>query len=559
MTLLSMDDELYNLLNSQSNSDEQQLFVKSFSAYLKYGDDDNAFVINFDDVWEWVGFSTKGNAKKMLVKHFEKNIDFMEEDISLIQLVKQPVHGGQNKETIMLSVNTFKKFCMKASTKRADQICDYYVKMENIMIKHIKNKMEQSNVELLALQCDLYDSEKKLKFERHHVLVQSNHKKKLVYIMIVEIFEDGSFIIKIGETDDIKERSEKLSAEFKTKVIVVDVFLCTNSYQFEQYIHKHNTFMPKYKYKKSVNNKYSTEIYHVKNNKEYSQIKDFLKQNLNAYDTDKEMIKLRIQERLLNDDDLMNKYIRLMELSSKQTNSIQLVDEQPNSSPHVEIEKQQSNVISREYGPKVQIYNSTDLSKVVQLFNGITEATRQIKGASFTQIKYAVKNKLVYMGYRWNFVKRNDMSPNEPKDIGDSVVARQRIVGLIALVDLERTTVLKVFNKQSEIAEYLTKSLVMVRQSFQYGVPIAGHNVVHWNDLDKMLQDDYISKGNELPNKPENIRGTKIHMIDPNTNKVVKFFNSITDVCKEMKLSPKTIKNASLNDLIHNGFKWKVC
>ena len=163
------------------------------------------------------------------------------------------------------------------------------------------------------------------------------------------------------------------------------------------------------------------------------------------------------------------------------------------------------------------------------------------------------------MGYRWNFVKRNDMSPNEPKDIGDSVVARQRIVGLIALVDLERTTVLKVFNKQSEIAEYLTKSLVMVRQSFQYGVPIAGHNVVHWNDLDKMLQDDYISKGNELPNKPENIRGTKIHMIDPNTNKVVKFFNSITDVCKEMKLSPKTIKNASLNDLIHNGFKWKVC
>ena len=152
MTLLSMDDELYNLLNSQSNSDEQQLFVKSFSAYLKYGDDDNAFVINFDDVWEWVGFSTKGNAKKMLVKHFEKNIDFMEEDISLIQLVKQPVHGGQNKETIMLSVNTFKKFCMKASTKRADQICDYYVKMENIMMEYIQNKLEQSNLELMALK-----------------------------------------------------------------------------------------------------------------------------------------------------------------------------------------------------------------------------------------------------------------------------------------------------------------------------------------------------------------------------------------------------------------------
>jgi len=44
--------------------------------------------------------------------------------------VKQTTHirGGHNKETFMLNIDTFKKFCLKAGTKKADEIHEYYIK-----------------------------------------------------------------------------------------------------------------------------------------------------------------------------------------------------------------------------------------------------------------------------------------------------------------------------------------------------------------------------------------------------------------------------------------------
>ena len=55
----------------------------------------------------------------------------------LCQLAKQDekTHGGHNKETFMLNIDTFKKFCLKAGTKKADEIHDYFIKLENIMFE----------------------------------------------------------------------------------------------------------------------------------------------------------------------------------------------------------------------------------------------------------------------------------------------------------------------------------------------------------------------------------------------------------------------------------------
>ena len=49
-------------------------------------------MIDFDGVWKWIGFSIK-----QCIEEIEVNV--------LIHVDKQVSHGGQNKETIMLSVN----------------------------------------------------------------------------------------------------------------------------------------------------------------------------------------------------------------------------------------------------------------------------------------------------------------------------------------------------------------------------------------------------------------------------------------------------------------------
>ena len=54
---------------------EQQLFLSSFYCYLKY-DSYNDYVIDLDNVWKWLEFNKKCNAKSLLEKNFEININY---------------------------------------------------------------------------------------------------------------------------------------------------------------------------------------------------------------------------------------------------------------------------------------------------------------------------------------------------------------------------------------------------------------------------------------------------------------------------------------------------
>ena len=62
------------------------------------------------------------------------------------------VKGGHNKETFMLNVETFKKFCLKAGTKKADEVHDYFIKLENIMFEIAKEESEKLKHQVLTLE-----------------------------------------------------------------------------------------------------------------------------------------------------------------------------------------------------------------------------------------------------------------------------------------------------------------------------------------------------------------------------------------------------------------------
>jgi hypothetical protein len=83
---------------------EQQMFLSSFYCYLNY-DYNNDFVIDLDNVWKWLGFGQKVNAKRVLEKNFIINIDYK---LLLCQSAKQTnVKGGHNKEIFMLNITPF--------------------------------------------------------------------------------------------------------------------------------------------------------------------------------------------------------------------------------------------------------------------------------------------------------------------------------------------------------------------------------------------------------------------------------------------------------------------
>ena len=110
------------------------MFLASFYCYLKH-DNQNDFVIDLDDVWNWLGFQQKYHAKYLLEKQFIINRDykiFAPEHSG----AKKGNRGGHNKETFMLNIKTFKLFCIKAGTKKADEIHDYLLEREKVLIQN---------------------------------------------------------------------------------------------------------------------------------------------------------------------------------------------------------------------------------------------------------------------------------------------------------------------------------------------------------------------------------------------------------------------------------------
>ena len=122
------NNKLINKIKENFNGFEQQLFVSSFYCYLNY-DKNIDFVVDLDDIWKWLGFSTKQNSERVLEKHFKLDIDYktapqvgcvtsndekllinLDKQDNTIKLVKQ--NGGHNKQTILLTIKCFKSLCL---------------------------------------------------------------------------------------------------------------------------------------------------------------------------------------------------------------------------------------------------------------------------------------------------------------------------------------------------------------------------------------------------------------------------------------------------------------
>ena len=140
--------KLIDKVKKEFNNYEQQMFVSSFYCYLN-NDFNDDFVIDLDNLWEWLGFNQKVKAKVLLENNFNIDIDYKIFAPEPSGAKKENTRGGHNKEKIMLNIETFKKYCLKAGTKKADEIHDYFIKLEKVLQEII---MEESNELKLQLE-----------------------------------------------------------------------------------------------------------------------------------------------------------------------------------------------------------------------------------------------------------------------------------------------------------------------------------------------------------------------------------------------------------------------
>lgn len=106
----------------------------------------NQFPVDFDEYWQWLGFSTKGNAKRAFESSdFEENFDFC----SFIRNDKREI-GATQTSVIKLTVDCAKSFAMMARTAKGKEVRKWYLEIEKELreIKENKKSVKHSKMSL---------------------------------------------------------------------------------------------------------------------------------------------------------------------------------------------------------------------------------------------------------------------------------------------------------------------------------------------------------------------------------------------------------------------------
>ena len=556
---------------------EQQLFVSSCYCYLNYNQSSD-FVIDLDNIWKWLGFSTKQKALILLEKYFIINIDYK---FLLNQLVKQDKeekkHGGHNKETFMLTVKTFKLFCIKADTKRAKDIHEYFIKLEEIMHQIIQEEsnelrlqLEQAKNETKTIEIikkkeyEVKLGEQKM-IEREKILLKEYGTiGSIVYFVKVKTFENGTYIIKIGESrKGITGRYNEHKSKHE-ECLLLDCFKVNNSLAFESFLQEHDnvrlnrvTDLPGHETDTELfligkKLSYQTLLQIANHNHKYFNDNDIRKQELENANL-KMMLELKQND---NSNLLINELIQQVKhLSSKMDNlekSNKEILEKFNSAQTKTTTNFNQPLVT--LGPKLQQINPETmlLNKVYEsIAECIKETNFKMKRPSIIK---SINENTIYNGYRWAFVDRTG-DPNIIANIAETKQTKIQNTGYIAKLNKEKTEILNVYLDRKTAAKCNGyQSISALDTPVKKFSLTNGHYYILYNDCSKEeeLISNFVSKyGSPLLYKDG------IGQFNQD-GQLVKEFVCKYDCIKQLTMSDKTLAKALDKNIAYNGSYFKT-
>lgn len=460
-------------------------------------------------------------------------------------------------------------------------------KFQDWMVNVIKELRQQGEYRLKQE----HEIEKKLiksqeqniaKKNTHNKLMDFCKMKNVVYICKLCDISEDTFVIKIGSTQNIKERFTNINNNYKMTPLLLDAFECENHTKFEKWIRNSDLVKPLYFEIKKQNGISTRETFLVNEDQcndivkiMHNEVKKFTKDDVNL------LIELenkrRITEETIRDNIELNiklEEIRLQrdELRSQQDelqlkihgNAMKIAEN------HVEVSEntispekstqEESNpflyIKAREHtrSPKVYQYNPETM-ELIQMYDSIINVIREFHSSSPSALKLAAKNNTIYKGFRWLLVDRNT---TDVPILPPTIESRTQAIEYIAMIDIQQTKILNVFPSQKEaamarnLAGFSTISRAIKQKSIS-----SGH---YWNLFSRCSQemrDEYL-KTNTLPEQHVKSNGISVIQIHPVTMEEIAEYKSITEVLKKFQMSRVSLVKAVETNEIHNGFCWKM-
>jgi hypothetical protein len=512
--------KLLDKIKKNFSDTEQQLFIASFYCYLNY-DKNKDFVVDLDNVWRWLGFSTKQNAKIVLERNFILNVNYKES--SLMPSHKRTEKGGQNIQKIMMTIKCFKSLCLKAQTKKASEIHEYYMKMEEqkLLLNNKTIELEKTKSELKVAP----------ELERHRVLLQKFAQiGSLVYIVRIKQCEKGKYIIKIGESrKGIRNRWNEFKQKYGSQVIIMDCFPVHDSVGLEKYLHHHSEIHP-HKVKDLDGHESEQELFMMGEVLTYQRLIQIIENAIPQFDN------LRLENERLKAE--LDKVQNKQQISiSMDTNNItnQLLEILLQKVQ--QLESTNKDIISRlnsmqiktttacslpdpHIGPRLQKIHP-DTLEILHTYETVTECMKEDPNRKRPSLNKASRENTIYRGFRWQLVDR-DQDLTSVSTIAPTKVTKVQKNGYIAKVNAEKTEIINIYldRKTASICngypsisslDGVVKNHTLkdgyyyqlyddceesIRSKWKelHGVPVLYHDGVGQYDANKKLISEYVSR-----------------------------------------------------------------
>jgi predicted nuclease with TOPRIM domain len=544
---------------------EQQLFLSSFYCYLKY-DSKNDFVIDLDNVWKWLDFGQKDSGKRVIEKNFLINKDYK---IFAPQVggAKKDNRGGHNKEIIMLNIDTFKRFCLKAGTKKADEVHDYFIKLENIMFEITKEECEELKQQVMQLENKNKETQETLFKEKEiqnekTLLEKFSHKCSLIYIIKVKTFENGEYIIKIGYSNKgITYRYNEHKTNYD-ECILLNCFLVDKSKDFEGFLHNHNLVYPN-KCKTLEKHEKENELFLIGTTLTYQMLLKIIEDNINNYNyrvsellLENQLLKEKLNSNQNNIQEINNDEVSELKQMIKQLSNEIFDLKKSNQQILNNLNAQETKVVTGfnqqmpHLGPRLQKINPETL-QLVKVYESVTEAMNEDKNLKRPSISKAVEENTIYCGFRWLLVERN-VDPNIIHSIQPTKQTKVQNLGYIAKLNADKSEILNVYLDRKTAAE-----LNGYPNSSALDNPVKNNTITNGNyyTLYDKCEQNLIQNFEEKYSEPK-LYKNGVGQYDLNNN-LVKEFGCKYDCIRELKMSDKTLHKSLQNNIPYNNYYYK--
>jgi len=554
-THLTIDcqSKMIDTLTKEFTEEESRWYIANLYIYMNYHPT-NDFPINLETLIKLVDFANKQNAKRTLVNNFTEGEDYK---ILLIpkdeQKTTDETRGGYNKERIMLNIDTFKNMCMLVKTEKSKEIRKYYVKLENIYNKIIKEEienkdklLEDKDQEIKKIQ-DERMVDKKL--EKHKVLLNMLKDKNCIYL--IELSEN---LVKIGSSCEIKKRRDRIQTVYGGEGLFLDVFECNEFRNVERNI-LNDKVIQENKFKSKLDTGHtSNEVVILSNTFTYNQLLEIVEKHIHTYNflTPSQILekqKLDIIESLINKGEKLSDIINVFSTPLTITQNISNV-----------IQTQEKDVVLKDiitlkpnYGRHIQKIDPNNLTRIVQLYKNMETLMENKKYDTFSEtgIRDAIKNNTIYKKYRWMFVD-NDKNPMIVHNIQPTIISKKSGCSVILELNRDKSAITKHFNSINVATQELRMSAHSVKKMIETANLYNNHYYIYLNNCTPELLDTYDTKVFKYVPKC----AIKIKCIHPET-KQEQFFPSLQHAREFCKVHHKTVHKAINEKKLLNGFYWE--